>query len=85
MPKYFHSFIEDYDELIAFGLDRKNDELAVKAYLQMFSDDDCSSVMTSRMSQEELTTLFDMISDLMRRHLSEQEYHNLFLKEEHHH
>ncbi len=85
MPKYFHSFIEEYDELIAFGLDRKNDELAVKAYLQMFSDDDCSSVMTSRMKQDELTALFDMISDLLRRHLNEEEYHNLFLKEEHHH
>lgn len=85
MPKYSHDFIEEYDELIAFGLDRQNDELAVKAYLQMFGDDACSSVMTSRMSAEELTGLFDMISDLLRRHLSEEEYHNLFLKEEHHH
>lgn len=85
MPKYFHDFIENYDDLIAFGLDRENDELAVKAYLQMFSDDACSSAMVSRMSQDELMALFDMISDLLRSHLSEEEYHNLFLKEEHHH
>jgi hypothetical protein len=37
------------------------------------------------MSDAELGQVFDLVSDLLRRHLSEPEYHRLFLKEAHHH
>lgn len=85
MPKYQHQFIERLDDMIAFGLDRATDETAVKAYLQMFSDDDCLAAMTPRLSQDELAQIFDLVSLLLRRHLNEDEYHNLFLKEPHEH
>ncbi len=85
MPRFSHRFVEDYDGLVGFGLDRQTDEATVSAYLQMFSDDDCMGTLVPRMSQSELEELFDLLSGLLRRHFNEQEYHRLFLKEEHHH
>ena len=35
-----------------------------------------------RLEQAEMDALFDMVSDLLRNHLSEPEYHALFLKTE---
>lgn len=85
MPRFSHRFVEEYDGLVGFGLDRETDEATVAAYLQMFSDDDCLRAMVSRMSDAELEELFNLLSGLLRRHFSEPEYHRLFLKEEHHH
>ena len=85
MARYSHGFIEDYDGLMGFGLDRETDEATVRSYLQMISDDECSGALVSRMSDEDLEAVFNQLSDLLRRHFNEEEYHRLFLKEEHHH
>lgn len=85
MPSFSHKFVEEYDGLVGFGLDRETDEATVSAYLQMFSDDDCLAAMVKRMSDQELDQVFNLLSDLMRRHFNDTEYHALFLKEEHHH
>ena len=42
-------------------------------------------VIRSRLQDQELAALFDILSDLLRKHLNEDEYHKLFLKEEHSH
>jgi hypothetical protein len=41
-------------------------------------------VLIKRLEDKELTVLFDLMSDLLRKHLEEGEYHRLFLKEEDH-
>ena len=87
MPEHSHDFVEDYTGLVGFGLDRPTDEATVRVYLQKFSDDDCMAAILPRLEQKELGMIFDTISDLLRRHLSEEEYHAKFLKdpEPHHH
>jgi hypothetical protein len=80
MAQHAHQFVEAYSGLVGFGLNRTTNENTVVYYLQKFSDDTLMETLKSRMSDEDLTTLFDTLSGLLRKHLSEQEYHQLFLK-----
>jgi len=82
MPRS-HDFIETYDGLVGFGLDRKTDEDTLAYYLQAFSEDTLLATLLPRMTGTELEDLFARLSTLLRRHLSEPEYHRLFLLEEH--
>jgi hypothetical protein len=83
-PKHSHRFVEDYDGLVAFGMSREVDEKTLMVYLQKFSDDALLKVLIPRLSNQEMETLFELLSDLMRKHLSDNEYHAHFLKEEGH-
>ena len=40
-------------------------------------------MMTKRMTEEELLELFELINRLLKAHLTEPEYHSLFLKDDH--
>ncbi len=83
MPNHNHNFVEEYSGFVGFGLDRQTDEATVIYYLQKFSDDALMDVMIKKMSGNELDQVFSLISQLLKNHLSEEEYHALFLKEEH--
>jgi hypothetical protein len=85
MQTHKHSFVEEYDGMVAFGLSREVDEKSLMYYLQKFSDDDLLKVLLPRMSDEEINRLFELMSDIMRNHLNDNEYHGLFLKDEHEH
>lgn len=82
MALHSHDFVETYDGLIGFGLDRLVDENTVVCYLQKFSDDALISCLVKRLSAEELSEIFHLVSRLLKRHLTNEEYHRLFLKEE---
>jgi hypothetical protein len=82
MAKHTHQFVERYDGLVGFGLDRETDESTLIYYLQKFSDDAVMAAIIKRLEDRELAELFDGISRLLRRHLTEVEYHRLFLKDE---
>jgi hypothetical protein len=81
MTLHTHDFVETYDGLIGFGLDREVDESTVICYLQKFSDDALMAQLIKRLSDEELSEIFHLISRLLKQHLSEPEYHRLFLKD----
>ncbi len=83
MALHSHRFVEEHDGFVGFGFDRSTDENTVRYYLQKFSDDALTSTLIPRLSDGELTEIFDLLNRVMRRHLSETEYHKLFLKEEH--
>ncbi len=85
MPTHKHTIVETYDGMVAFGLSREVDEKSLMYYLQKFSDDDLVKVLVPRLSDEEMNRLFALMSELMRNHLNDKEYHKLFLKDEHHH
>ncbi len=85
MPLHTHNFVETYEGLVGYGLDRETDENTVICYLQKFSDDRFVATMTKRMTDEELLELFELINRLLRKHLAESEYHALFLKDDHDH
>ena len=85
MPLHTHNFVETYEGLVGYGLDRETDENTVICYLQKFSDDRFMATMTKRMTDEELLELFELINRLLRKHLAESEYHALFLKDDQDH
>jgi hypothetical protein len=81
MTLHSHRFVEDYDGPVAFGFNRETDENTLIVYLQKFSDDRLMDAIRKRLSDQDLTDLFNLISRLMQQHFSEEEYHALFLKE----
>ncbi|MCL1979835.1 MAG: cytoplasmic protein [Proteobacteria bacterium] len=68
-----------------FGLNRTTDEQSLITFLRQFSDDRLTRELVPRMSEEEIHQLVDLLTQIMRNHLSGDEYHRLFLGEEHHH
>jgi hypothetical protein len=85
VTKHNHKIVEEYDGMVAFGFSREIDEQSLMYYLQKFSDDELVKVLVPRLSDDEIATCFALISDLMRKHLNDEEYHSLFLKDDSHH
>jgi len=83
MSKHTHEFVETYQGLVGYGADRETDENTLTYYMQKFSDDRFMSLITPRMTEEEMLELFDLLNRLLKNHLTEAEYHKLFLKDDH--
>ena len=81
MKKDTHNFIQEYKGLGAFGLDRATDEETIMFYLQKFSEDSFLKIFIPRLSDRELEEIYLFINDKLKQHLSENEYHTLFLKD----
>ncbi len=80
MGKHSHEFVENYKGEIAFGLSRELDEASFKVFLQKFSDDRLLELICPRLTQEEMDRTIHLLTGLMRAHLEEKEYHELFLR-----
>jgi hypothetical protein len=70
---------------ICFGLNRKTDEQSLALFLQLFSQQELLETLIPRLDDKEITTLVDQLSLIMRKHLQEGEYHELFLHDPDHH
>ena len=79
-PLYRHEFVENFEGMIAFGYSRADDEKSLIAFLQKFSDDDLMRLLTPRLSDEEIDKLVNLLMGLLKKHLSDGEYHRYFLK-----
>lgn len=82
MAKHSHLFVETFEGLVAYGLDRQSDEDTVQLYLQKFSDDHLMRTILKRMTDDDLAELFEVVGKMLKKYLTEPEYHQLFLKEE---
>ena len=80
-PKDTHRFIHGYRGLGAFGMDRKTDEETLMFYLQKFSEDTFMAHLVPRLTGEEMSEVYDLIHRLLKAHITEDEYHRLFLKD----
>ncbi|MFO7971196.1 MAG: cytoplasmic protein [Desulfobacterales bacterium] len=81
MRKHSHNHVETYDGLTGLGLDRETDENTIICYLQKFSDDTLIKELVKRLTDEELEEIFSLVTRLLRKHLTDSEYHTLFLKD----
>jgi hypothetical protein len=81
MAPHSHRFVENYTGLVGFGFDRETDESTVVHHLQKFSDDTLMAALVKRLTDDELAEIFGLITRLLHRHLTQDEYHRLFLKE----
>lgn len=83
MKKHSHDFVETYTGLVGFGLDRQTDENTIIYYLQKFSDDTLAKRLIPSLKDDDLEEIFGLINRMLKAHLSDSEYHLLFLKDEH--
>ena len=81
MRRHRHDFVENYQGMMAFGYSREEDERSLIVFLQKFSDDDLMELLRRRVSNLEIENLIDLLTGLMKKHLSEEEYHDYFLKD----
>jgi hypothetical protein len=81
MKKDTHNFIQEYKGLGAFGLDRETDEETIMFYLQKFSEDSFLKVLLPRLTDGELEEIYLFVNKKLKQHLSEDEYHSIFLKD----
>jgi hypothetical protein len=81
MSKHSHHFVDVYQGFVGLGLDRETDERTIQYYLQKFSDDTLMENLLSKLRDDELEEIFLLLSRLLKTHLSESEYHLLFLKD----
>jgi TorA maturation chaperone TorD len=73
--------VDTYEGMVGFGFSREVDEKSLMFYLQKFSEDDLVEALVPRLSDQEITHLFELLSQLMRKYLTDDEYHHLFLKD----
>lgn len=82
MKKHSHLFVETFDGFVGYGLDRNSNENTVQLFLQKFSDDRLMETILKRMTDDDLTDIFEIVSKMLKKYLTEPEYHQLFLKDE---
>ncbi|OGP94435.1 MAG: cytoplasmic protein [Deltaproteobacteria bacterium RBG_16_54_18] len=81
MAKHSHNFVEKFGDFPGYGLDRQSNENTVQIYLQKFSDDQLLGTLLMRMTDDDLADVFNMMGKMLKKYLTEPEYHRLFLKE----
>ncbi len=64
---------------IAFGFNRETDEKSLKIFISRFADPPLLETLIPRMEDSDIQAVLDLLSGLMKKHLSEKEYHGLFL------
>jgi hypothetical protein len=82
VKKHSHNFVETFDGFLGFGLNRQSNEDTLAVYLQKFSDDTLMNTVLKKMSDDDLETMFDIITGMLKRYLTDAEYHRIFLKDE---
>jgi len=66
---------------MAFGLDRATDERSLIQFMERFARPELLATLIHRLEDQEIIALLDHLSDLLKNHLHEAEYHRLFLKD----
>ena len=66
---------------ICFGLSSQLDRESLSCFLQLAGRREFADFFADRLSSAEIDTLVESFMVLMRRHLSEDDYHRLFLQD----
>ena len=74
----------DFQE-ICFGLNRDTDERSLAIFLKLFSRNELLQTLIPRLGDDEIIQLVDQLTAVLRNHLQEEEYHELFLGDPDHH
>jgi len=81
MANHTHTFVESHTGMLCFGASRAQDEATLMCCLQKFSDDAVMEALVPRLRDEDCELLFNMITGVLKKYFSEDEYHRLFLKD----
>lgn len=70
---------------ICFGLSDELNQESLSIFLQLLGRSEFAEEFTSRLSSDDVLELVDHVMKLLKSHLSENEYHRLFLRDRNHH
>ena len=74
-----------HPDKICFGLDEVLDRSSFDAFLRLAGNKKLTETLAKRMSREEMYDFVNTFTELLKKHLSENEYHRLFLGSENNH
>lgn len=66
---------------MCFGLNRDTDERSLAVFLQMFTAGEMLDVLIPRLTDNDISQTVDFLTQMMKKHLQEDEYHTIFLGE----
>ena len=81
MSKHSHRFVEEYTGDAMYGWDHQGDLETLKYYLQKFSDDSFLDLILPKIDQEDRDAIYNTLTSILKKHLTEIEYHRHFLKD----
>lgn len=70
---------------ICFGLDQDLDRQSFSCFLQLAGRAEFADLLAARLSSEEIEEYVDAFTGLLKKHLSKNEYHQIFLRDDSHH
>ena len=73
---------EQRGEEMVFGFDRETDQRSLRSFIGRIAGPEMLDELLHRLSSQEIESVVDLFTGLMKRHLSEKKYHNLFLGDE---
>ncbi len=81
MSKHTYRFVEEYAGAAMYGWNHEGDLETLKYYLQKFSDDSFLDLILPKMDQEDRDAIYNTLTSILKKHLTESEYHRHFLKD----
>lgn len=70
------------NETIAFGMDRETDERSLVRFVLRFARPGVLAALAPRLDEAEILALVDTLSLTLKKHLTDREYHLLFLRDD---
>lgn len=67
---------------MCFGLSTKLDQESIACFLQLLGRKELAETLAKRLSSVEIEELVQFATGLMKKNMTEDEYHELFLQEE---
>ena len=67
---------------MCFGLDHALDVRSFVTYLRLLGREELAELLAERMTSEEIVACVDALTGLLKKHLSEAEYHRHFLEDQ---
>jgi hypothetical protein len=72
-------------EKMCFGLSEELDRQSLITFLQLSGRSQFAEVFAERLSSKEILEFIDYFFNLLKKHISKSEYHQLFLLDADHH
>ena len=71
----------DHSDSMVFGFDRATDEKSIAVFLRKIVAPDLLAELIPRLEDQEIESVLQLFTGLMKKHLSKTEFHRLFLGE----
>lgn len=67
---------------MCFGLSRELDRESIICFLQLIGNQKLTETLAKRLSEEEIQEIVQFFTGVLKKNMTEEEYHTLFLLEE---